>query len=268
MARSSGSHGERFPRRGLFATGHGSRRAAGDRKQAGFTLLELLVAITIVSLLSTTILFGWRIAANAWGRASELVEEQRRVAATHQVLQEQMAAMVPYSPWTRQGMQDVFFQGEPQTARFLSRYSLENRAGSGLYLIEYEIAEQMDGTCQLLMNEAPLRNPDEAGGVFASVEQSAAGPILRFVPVERTAKTRVLLEGLEECRLEYYRPAGPQEPGAWVEQWTSRGVELPRCMAIRIAPRAASNEPVRQAQGKLRPVSVIADITNYARGQR
>jgi len=237
-------------------------------KQAGFTLLELLVAITIVSLLSTTILFGWRIAANAWGRASELVEEQRRVAATDQVLQEQMAAMVPYSPWTRQGMQDVFFQGEPRTARFLSRYSLENRAGSGFYLIEYQIAEEMDGTCELLLNEVSLRNPGEAGGLFISADQSPAGPILRFQPVERTAKTRVLLEGLEECRMQYYRPGQSPEPGAWVEQWTSRGVELPRGMAIRIASRAEANEPVRQAQSKLRPVSAVAEIVNYARSQR
>jgi prepilin-type N-terminal cleavage/methylation domain-containing protein len=229
-------------------------------KQTGFTLLELLVAVTVVSLLSTTILFGWRIAANAWGRASELVEEQRRVAATHELLQEQMAAMVPYSPWVRQGRQDVFFQGEPQTARFLSRYSLENRSGSGLYLVEYQMAETLDGTCQLLFNEIPLRNPEEAGALFTSAEESPAGPILRFSPVERTAKTRVLLERLAQCRMEYYRPAESQQPGRWTEQWISRGTELPRGMAIRIESRAEPNE--------LRPVSVVAGITNYTRAQR
>jgi prepilin-type N-terminal cleavage/methylation domain-containing protein len=226
--------------------------------QSGFTLLELLVSMTVVSLLATTVLFGWRIAAGAWGKANQLVEAQRRAAATQQLLEAQMAEMVPYAPWQRQGMGDVFFQGERQTARFLSRYSLANRARSGLYRIEYQIVTTGDGSQQLLMNELPERNPDASGLLLTGSEQKPEGAVLHFAPFERTPQTRVLLEGLKEAGFEYYRAAGPWGAAGWVSDWASRGNELPRAMAIRVAPGPA--------EGALQSVSVVARIENFAWG--
>jgi prepilin-type N-terminal cleavage/methylation domain-containing protein len=226
----------------------------------GFTLLELLVSMTVVSLLATTVLFGWRIAAGAWGKANQLVEAQRRAAATQQLLEEQMAEMVPKAPWQRKGMGDVFFQGERQTARFLSRYSLANRARSGLSRIEYQIVTTSDGTQQLLMNELPERNPEASGLLLTGSEQKPEGTVLHFVPFERTPQTRVLLENLKEARFEYYRSSGtlggPLVAGAWVSDWASRGNELPRAMAIRLTSGPDT--------GALQSVSVVARIENFA----
>jgi len=222
----------------------------------GFTLLELLVSMTVVSLLATTVLFSWRIAAGAWGRASQLVENQRRVAAAHQVLEGQIAEMVSYAPWRRQGIADVFFQGEGQTARFLSHYSLTHRARSGLYRIEYQIAEAGDGTRQLLMNEVPAPNPEESGLLLVGTEQNPQGLLRHFAPFERKPETRVLLDELSEAHFEYYRPAGPWGPGSWLAEWFGRGNELPRAMAIRLTPKAGN--------GSLPPVSIVAAIASYA----
>jgi prepilin-type N-terminal cleavage/methylation domain-containing protein len=226
------------------------------RSARGFTLLELLVSMTVVSLLATTVLFGWRIAAGAWGKADRLIDQQRRAAATQTLLEAQMAAMVPYAPWLSKGMGDVFFQGERQTARFLSRYSLESRARSGLYRIEYQILKAADGTQQLAMNEVAQQNPDGAGALLLGTEQAADGTILRFAPFDRSAATRILLDGLKEARFEYYRPAGLSSPAGWVSEWTSRGPELPRAMAIRVTP--ASGAQASQL------ISVVASIEDFA----
>jgi prepilin-type N-terminal cleavage/methylation domain-containing protein len=222
----------------------------------GFTLLELLVSMTVVSLLATTVLFSWRIAAGAWGKANQLVEELRRAAATQQLLETQMAEMVPTAHWQRKGMGDVFFQGERQTARFLSRYSLANRARSGLYRIEYQIVTTSDGTQQLLMNEVPERNSDASGLLLTGAEQKPEGTVLRFAPFERRPETRVLLDGLREAHFEYYRLAGPLGAAGWVSDWTSLGSQLPRAMAIRVTP--GPDDAAR------RTVSVVAGIENYA----
>ncbi|MBI3933524.1 MAG: prepilin-type N-terminal cleavage/methylation domain-containing protein [Acidobacteria bacterium] len=230
------------------------------RVESGFTLLELLVSMTVVSLLATTILFGWRIAAGAWGRANQMVEEQRRMAAIHQVLEMQIAEMTPVTPWLRLGNTSVFFQGEPQMARFLSRYSLLNRSRSGLYRIEYQIAPSSDGSQQLLVNEIPVSTSNELAALLVGAEQTVEGPVLRFPPFERTPQTRVLLKDLTDAHFEYYRPAGPAGPGGWVPEWVGPRTELPRAMAIRVATQPGEN--------RLQPRSIVAGIPSYSRIRR
>src|SRR3990172_4426246 len=70
-----------------------SSQRVGGRRAAGFTLLELLVSMTLVSLLTVTILFAWRVASSAWLKADRRLREQRAVLAAHHVLEEQMASM-------------------------------------------------------------------------------------------------------------------------------------------------------------------------------
>ena len=242
---------------GPASTGAAGARAWPSCGDAGFTLLELVVSITMVSLLATTILVSWRVASSAWQRANVRVREQGKVTATHQLLEEQMASMVPYGVRSTQGLPEMFFQGEPQAARFISRYSMAGRSRSGLYLIEYQVRRQADGTWQLLMNEFPVMASEQLGGLVVGAEAVPEGRVIRFLPVERGPHTRVLLEGLRECRLEYYRPARFAEPGGWTDQWVDLNQELPRGMAIRASAGSES--------GGLRPVSIVAAIRDVAR---
>lgn len=244
----------------------GENRPTISKKRAkqnhGFTLLEVLVSITVISLLATTILFAWRIATAAWGRATTLLEEDRRVDAVQQVLREQMAAMVPLRSRSNQALGEVFFQGEPLHARFVSRYSLENRTRAGLYRIEYSVERQSDGTMQILLNEFPVENPEELTALLVGTETTDAGSVLRFTPLEHTAQTQVLMDGLPESHLEYFQSDAATGQGTWVTQWTSRG-ELPRAMAIRIAPTSGTGETA-SGTGRLHLVSIVSDIPNFA----
>ena len=225
------------------------------RRAAGFTLLELLISITIVSLLATIILFGWGIATSAWQKANSRLSQDRKVLATHHLLQQQMASMVPYRVRTQRGGQEFFFQGEPQAVRFLSRYSLTGRARSGLYRIEYQVTEQPGGTKQLLLNEIPVTSREELGALIAGAEASPRGRVLQFAPFERGSQTVVLLDDLEECHFEYYSYRQP-EPGVWTDHWTSFNEELPRSMTIRAVSSADSSG--------LLPVSITSSIRDFS----
>lgn len=227
------------------------------RAEAGTTLLELLVSITIVSLLATTALFAWRVGFSAWQRASAQLEKDRTVLAVHELLEEQIASMVPYQAQTESGAREVFFQGEPGTARFVSRYSLAHRATSGLYLIEYGVAEQTDGTKQLLLNESPVWGSQELGTLRGAAENRPEGLVRKFLPFERGPQTVVLLEGLRECRFEYYQSPGPNQPGTWSEQWTARSDAVPQAMRIDVVTPA---DP-----GELRPTTIVASVRNFSR---
>ncbi|MBI2816746.1 MAG: prepilin-type N-terminal cleavage/methylation domain-containing protein [Acidobacteria bacterium] len=230
-------------------------RNIAPNRMGGFTLLELLVSMTIVSLLATTVLFGWRVAVSAWEKASSHLQKSRTVLATNHLLQEQMASMVPYRGIASTGFH-LFFQGEPLTARFLSRYSLTGRANSGLYRIEYQVVEAEDGTKQLLMNEVPVTSREELGALIQQADPASFSPQLRFAPFERGPRTVVLLAGVKDCRFEYYKAASALEAGTWVPEWLGTMNELPRAMAIRITP---SDDPAGVA-----PASVVAAIRDFS----
>jgi prepilin-type N-terminal cleavage/methylation domain-containing protein len=226
------------------------------RRSSGFTLMELLVSMTVLSLLVTTILFSWRIAVGAWQKASTHLARSRTVLAVNQLLQEQMASMVPYRVAPSTGLTVLFFQGEAQTARFLSRYSLAGRSNSGLYRIEYQIVDGPDGTKQLLMNEYTVRSREELASLITPPDPTLATQLFRFAPFQRTPQTFTLLEGLKECRFEYYKPPLLPDPAVWVSRWTSIQGELPQGMAIRLVSPADSAD--------LKPVSIVAAIRNFS----
>lgn len=227
------------------------------RAEAGITLLELLVSITIVSLLATTALFAWRVGSSAWQKASERMEKDRTVLAVHQLLEEQIASMVPYQALTEGGAREMFFQGEPGTARFVSRYSLAHRATSGLYLIEYQVTEQKDGTKQLLLNESPVWGNQELGTLLASAQNRPEGLVRKYLPFKHGPQTVVLLEGLQECRFEYFRIPGANQPGTWTDQWTVRNDEVPPAMRIEVTSAAGS--------GELKPATIVAAVRHFSR---
>lgn len=231
----------------------------GNRKQAGVTLLELLVSITIVSLLATTALFAWRVGVSGWEKASVQLERDRTVLAVHQLVTEQIASMTPYQAPLERGGRVMFFQGEAETARFVSRYSLTHRAASGLYLVEYHVTEQGNGTRQLLFREEPVWGLEELGAKIAGRETESGVMRTRFLPFEGGAAAVVLLEGLEECRFEYYQPATPGRPGRWTSEWIGNANEVPSAMRI----YAMTGED----SGNLKPVTITAMVRNYARRQ-
>ena len=225
---------------------------------SGFTLLELLVSITMVSLLATAVLFGWRISASAWEKVSEQLEQNRKILATNELLMEQMASMVPMQVYTEVGQQ-FFFKGEEKTASFVSRYSLAHRARSGLYLIEYQIEELPGGVRALLVNERPVANSqDMLSGMIESVRVSE-GQAVRYVEFENREDSLRLLDGAEELRLEYYRTGKSSEKGEWVSEWRNINNELPNAMAIRVTDKGQERT--------LQPVSIIAAVQQIKRPQ-
>ncbi len=224
--------------------------------------------MTIVSLLATTVLFGWRIAASAWQKASVSLDQSRGVLAASRLLQEQMASMLPYNAKTSQGALQLFFEGDPKTARFISRYSVSDRASSGLYRVEYHVEQNSDGTAKLLLNEFPINSREELGAVITGTENTDAGPVLRFVEFNPGPQTITVLDHLKECYFEYYRLATPAPE--WKQQWVMNG-ELPKAMAIRIVPSTSGQESAAwvgatdQARSQdLRANSIVATIFDSA----
>lgn len=71
----------------------------GARPQAstaGFTLLELLIALSIVGALLVIAFGGLRVAVSAWGRGEDRAEVQQHARGVAQILVRSVAAAYPY----------------------------------------------------------------------------------------------------------------------------------------------------------------------------
>jgi prepilin-type N-terminal cleavage/methylation domain-containing protein len=88
------------------------------RVNSGFTLLEVLVSLTIMTLITTVAFAGFSIAINSWERGSKRIQELDRRFAVERLLQRQIGLAYPND-----------FRGDLHTMEFISSYSLENGSG-------------------------------------------------------------------------------------------------------------------------------------------
>ena len=119
------------------------------------------------------------------------------------------------------------------------------------------MTEQTDGTKQLLLNESPVWGSQELGTSLAGTENRSEGLVRKYLPFERGPQTVVLLEGLQECRFEYFRIPGPNQPGTWTDEWIVRTEEVPQAIRINVASPTGS--------GELKPTTSVTAVRHFSR---
>src|SRR6266436_247832 len=99
------------------------------RNRRGVTLLEVVIAVTLLSLLTLGMFIAMRVGFKTFGKTQTRLMENRRVVGAQRVLQSELEGLMPVmsgcgtqaGPSVRFG----FFQGEPDRMRVVSTFSLE-----------------------------------------------------------------------------------------------------------------------------------------------
>ena len=227
------------------------------RSRAGLTLLEIVVAITLLSLLSVGMLTALRVGVNGWQRSNQSLMLDRRIASSNQLLQGALenilAARGAYRMPQMEGFQTfVFFEGQPGAMRFVTSYSLERGPRGGLRLLELVVADGPRGK-RLLLNDFPFDGPETTIPLILGVAPDATTGVQRmlFAPVLAQPSSFIVADELQSCSFSYYEQERPALPGLWVPEWT-RDTQLPTAVRVEMAGRGDS--------ARLRPVSVTAPI--------
>ena len=82
------------------------RDIGGGRRQAGFTLVELLVAMTLLAFLSLTLFGGLRFGARSWEVVVDSSAERDRIATTQTFLRDRLGQLTLPGPAGRQAAQE------------------------------------------------------------------------------------------------------------------------------------------------------------------
>lgn len=201
-------------------TGAGRSCRRGARAEAGFTLVELLVALTLLGLVSVVLFGGLRFGTRAWEAGNARAERLAEVQAVQAVLRQRIVqAVLPENVGAESAFSDspANFAGERDSLRFVAL--VPSRVGvGGFYLFELSVAD--DGDEARLELAWRLFRPDEPGDLDDEPEPGLGG-------------RRALIEGIEEAKFGYYGAENVGVEAEWRESWDGAD-SLPALIAIEV----------------------------------
>lgn len=194
-------------------------------REAGMTLVEIMIAITLVSLLSVGMMMALRIGLNAMEKTHVKLMENRRIAGSQRILEQEMAGLVPvnalYRTPTGAVQPILFFQGEPQVMRFVSTYSLADASRGLPQILELFVIPGEKAGVRLVMNELLYSGPYAAGALSLGMvpDPTLGVAVPRFVPVQARPGSFVLADRLAFCQFAYQEKVPPPDLAVWYTQW-------------------------------------------------
>lgn len=173
----------------------------------GFTLVELLVAMTVLGLIALSLLSSLRLGATVWQRSDGQGRSVEQIELAATTLRSTLTAAYPFLAAADPTDIHILFDGTAQHIRFLAP-APDALGGAGL--ARFDVAAE-PGENGLRLTIAAT--PELANDGFA---------------VRRPA---VLLDGLDRLSFGYYGPDQPGSVPSWHESWADRS-SLPRMIRI------------------------------------
>lgn len=180
-------------------------------RERGFTLLELLIALSIVAALLAILLGGLRVGLAAWRQGEDRAEAHQHLRSLAELLSRSVAGTFPYRMAPQPGgSRAIQFQGEEQRLAFVTLsppFPLAAPIAFTAVTLAYESGERTG----LSVKEKALPNLD---------------------PFE--VETPVLVDpAVTELTFRYLRPGG-----GWEERWDGAAENgLPQAVEIRLTTR-------------------------------
>lgn len=228
---------------------------------AGVTLMEVLIAVTLLSLLSLGMMFAMRLGLDAYTKTDNRLMDNRRVAGAQRVIMEEIEGLMPVvAPCGANPVPGTpavaFFQAETQTMRFVSTFSLQQGWRGVPHILEIFTIPGAEGRgVRLVVNEIPYTGPLSAGRLCTTVAQDPVSgqAVPRFVPAQAGPDSFVLADKLAMCTFSYL-VTSPDPKQLW-PIWNPRATRQGWPFGVRIEMGPLENDPSR-----LQPYTITAPI--------
>lgn len=158
---------------------------------SGFTLLELLLSITLIALVIVIIIGALRLSTRSVESGEQKADALERFRTSLSVIDAQIQSQAPLT-YEEDAEQKYFFQGGKNSMQFASNYSLWG-GQRGYVTVSYDV------------------EADSAGKFFLRLSENTIG-------IEEN-RTTTLFEGCDILSFEYFYKAPAEEEGEWVEEW-------------------------------------------------
>ena len=196
----------------------------GERAIAarGFTLVELVIALSILGVLSLLLVNGLRLATRTWDAVEQRTTEAHQGHLSVIFLQRQIELAQPLRLSRDASAKQITFVGQQHALRFVAPLPGHLGAG-GMYWFALSLADSSAGKRLVLAYWLFQREDWERFGA-ADAEQA------------------VLMEGLKNLQFEYLEPATSEAPARWTSDWEPQD-RLPRLIRVQITHVSESGGP-------------------------
>ena len=208
------------------------------RARSGMTLVEILIAMSLLSLLSVGILMAMRVGLKTMETTDEQLIRNRRLANARKIIENEIAGFIYTRAEWRTRPQDnmlavPFVEWEARSMRFVTAYSLQDawRGRPQIAALQVIPGKRSEGV-RLIVDETPYTGPLQAGLTIAGIDPAG---IVRFVPVAAGPQSFVLADRLAYCRFLYEEPRPAPPLRVWRPDW-ERPQLLPLGIRIDMAP--------------------------------
>jgi prepilin-type N-terminal cleavage/methylation domain-containing protein len=173
----------------------------------GFTLLELLISITMLVLI--TAIMGWSLnmSCRTLDKGERKIHNLERIKASFSTVESQILSLLPYQYNDEEGQKKLFFSGGKDKLMFASNYSLW-RGTRGNTFVTYDI------------------QTNEKGKQFLKITEQMIGL--------QTKDESILFDDCISINFEYYLK-NTFEEGKWIDEWPADEKGLPGKIKINIA---------------------------------
>jgi prepilin-type N-terminal cleavage/methylation domain-containing protein len=208
-----------------------SRRRPAQR---GFTLIELMISITLVAAISAGMLMAMRTSLLTLQKVDGRLQSNRRVMSVQQILSRQLGGVMPVIGNCSNANGSVtprvpIFNGTGQMLHLVSSYSMAEGARGYPRVLELEVVPSDRGGVRLIVNESLYSGP-------SSTAPFCLGSA--FLPGPVTPQSFVLADRLAWCVISYHEYL-PQTPNLekWLPVWNTPN--LPSAVHVDMAPLVA-----------------------------
>ena len=168
---------------------------------AGFTLLELIISITLVAIIVLIISVAANLGYRSFNAGEKKMNAVERLRSSLTIIDAQIQSGVTLT-LEEGGVKQYYFAGEQDSLKFSTNYSIWG-GQRGYVIVNYRVDTDDRGKRTLFASEYK-------------------------VGMENQKETK-LLEGFDEITFDYYKQDATEEEGEWITQWV--GEEM---MPIRI----------------------------------
>ncbi|HXK59102.1 MAG TPA: prepilin-type N-terminal cleavage/methylation domain-containing protein [Acidobacteriota bacterium] len=234
--------------------------AKTTRNSGGFTLVEVVVALTILGLLALALFLSFRMAVNSYQKGQERMEEQAHKRVLEDMIKRQVGSLFPLRPaismanLQQTGMdpaealafaQAPLFFGSPESMTFITVAPLLLHENPGLTVVRYGLAQ------------------DEWGNRYlgAMETQYLGVNSFTFMVNDPRGKPLPLIEPAQEVLFEYYGYDNLTQTYDWYPVWDPNEMRsVPSAVRIHVDQKSFVVPINANFSGPMLPTSGIVGV--------